>query len=417
MSQDWTPTSLAEIEVLGAAMNDEESLAKMLGSLQTNDFSDSRTRMLFERIRERVSKNEPVDFAEMIAACHSRFPMECLERMQQSPRFEVDGKIRLIRSESTKRFARKSAQDLIKAIENGNVSAPSAIAGKLDALAKSTMERMDESDGQDLRDLVHSAINTAAAQSKDLILSGIEPVDELTAGFARGEYVTIAARTSVGKSAYALTHLIHTALSGKWSLYASTEMLGTDVMLRAIAQVSGVPISAMKSETGTYLDAEQSKRVVSAMVMLQNLPMEIRDNVRTIDEIEALVIRMKSQKKDIRLVVVDYIGQLRTERKINSRTDEIAEISRRLMQLATREGITVLSCAQLNRLSDPFGKPDLNQIRDSGAIEQDSSKVIMLSRTKNDPSQTRCHLLKNRSGQVGEVDIRFYGSNMRFIAK
>jgi replicative DNA helicase len=417
MNQDWTPTSLAEIEVLGAAMNEEESLAKVLGSLQADDFSDSRTRMLFERIRERVSKNEPVDLAEMIAACHSRFPMECLDRMQRSPRFELEGKIRLIRTESAKRFARKSALDLIKAIESGTLSAPSVIAGKLDAMAKTTLERVNDASGADLRDLVHSAINTAAAQSKDMIQSGIESVDELTGGFTRGEYVTIAARTSVGKSAYALTHLIHTALAGKWSLYASTEMLGTDVMLRAIAQVSGVPISAMKNETGAYLDAEQSKLVVSAMVMLQNLPMEIRDNVRTIDEIEAHVIRMKSQKKDLRLVVVDYIGQLRTERKVNSRTDEVAEISRRLLQLATRENITVISCAQLNRLSDPYGKPDLNQIRDSGAIEQDSSKVIMLSRAKNDPSQTRCHLLKNRTGRIGEVDIRFYGSNMRFFPK
>ena len=82
-----------------------------------------------------------------------------------------------------------------------------------------------------------------------------------------------------------------------------------------------------------------------------------RIEVRTGDEIEAQAIRMKSQKKDLRLVVVDYIGQLRPDRKFNSRTDEVAEISRRLLQLATRENLTVISCAQLNRLSAVMDSP------------------------------------------------------------
>jgi replicative DNA helicase len=197
-------------------------------------------------------------------------------------------------------------------------------------------------------------------------------------------------------------------------MFVSTEMPSEQVMLRAVSKVSGVPISSIKMERGYEITPDQSRMVTDAIALLDKSKLLFFDQIRSIGQIEAEVMKQKHLGNPVRLLVVDYIQQLRADKSKSSRQEEISDISNRLMSLAIRERMTVIVCAQFNRTSDPYGKPELSQIKDCGSIEQDSSRVIALTKDRTDPKLTYFHILKNRGGEQGETKLTFYGSNMRF---
>ncbi len=419
MSAETVSSCLAEMEILGVVQEKTDALSQVAATMTVDDFGDANNRKLFAVIIDRFIKGDPVDQAELIIPCTEagigELPQKCWDAWYNCAGFDLGRKIVLVRTEALKRYSIESLKTCGSDIVNGRLPTGVDIAGRFADLSRSVIARTPDGSERDIRQLVNDALSSARRQRGDLVHSGIDTVDELLRGLERGELVTIAARTGVGKSAAALHYHVRTGMSGQWSMYVSTEMSSEAVMLRTIAKLSGVPQSVIKGEVEP--DNAQTERMVSAVSMIHSSKMLFYDNLRTVAAIEGEYLKQKHLGNSVRLVVVDYIQQLEPERRSSSRQEELSIISRRLLDLAIRENVTVICCAQLNRTSDQYGTPEVSQIKDCGSIEQDSSRIVTLSRDKNDPTMTHLHLLKNRNGELGKVDLDFFGSTMRFYAR
>lgn len=413
------PTTALESQILGALVNSPDKIPVVLHLLNTDDFADADNREYFKTIQQRSGDGLLIDEAEMVIALDNKglhqLPSKCFDEFYKLPVFNLDQKISNLKAESLKRYAKSELAQAIQDIDKGLLDAPEAVSSRMADIVKSIMARTPETNERTVSRLVRDAINNANRQRTDLVMFGIPCIDALLKGLEPGEMVTIAARTGIGKSALALDPLLSTGLDGKWAVMISTEMTIEQISLRAVSKLSGVSQSVIKGVDGRRPTSEQTQMITKAIDRIDHCKIKLFDNIRTVGQIEAEIQKMKSAGNIVRLVVVDYIQQLKADRSRSSRQEEVSEISNRLMTLAIHEGLTVIVCAQLNRQSDPYGTPDLSHIKDCGSIEQDSSRVIALTRSRTDPTLTHFHLMKNRPGELGQCELTFFGSVMRFF--
>jgi len=179
--------------------------------------------------------------------------------------------------------------------------------------------------------------------------------------------------------------------------------------------MSMIPMDKLTGTNGQQMDLEDSRRYSAAYNLLSKSKMVIYDDKVTASAIKSEYYKQKAMGNDIRLVVVDYIQQLKLEGKYSSRAEAISGISWEFLQLAKNENITVVIVAQLNREANPFECAQLSNIKDCGSIEQDVTTAIMLHIDKADRQITHVNLLKHRNGEnFKNTQLRFYGSCMAF---
>ncbi len=256
--------------------------------------------------------------------------------------------------------------------------------------------------------------------------SGFYELDEMLCGFNQGDLVIIAARPSMGKTAFVLNIIDHAALHApEWMernpsvLFFSLEMGQQSIVRRMLC--SRARVDAHKLRTGKIPNedyAELSRaagELSSANIFIDDSPglsvMSLRSRARRV-----------KQKHGLDMVVVDYL-QLMTHPKSESRQQEISQISRSLKELARELEIPVIALSQLSRqveLRDDK-KPQLADLRESGSIEQDADVVLLLFRPEyyfrdRDDVKGLAEVIvaKQRNGPTGEVKLSFFGSTMRF---
>lgn len=247
------------------------------------------------------------------------------------------------------------------------------------------------------------------------VLSGFRDLDDLTSGFHDGELSIVAARTSVGKTSFALTTAYHAAVNrGQGVMFASLEMSRVELAERLLCIHSGANSHHMRAGTLTESDVE---RVARAARIMESTPMFIDDTaVQSVTRIGANARRLKS-RHNIRLVVVDYLQLIDPESRKEPRHEQIAGITRRLKALARELELPVIALAQLSRAADGESTPRLSHLRESGAQEQDSDVVLLLHRPEQDsgPIHTiEAHVAKQRNGPTGTVSLAFRRACVRF---
>lgn len=237
---------------------------------------------------------------------------------------------------------------------------------------------------------------------------GLRDLDDVTAGIHAGELVVIGSRPGVGKSIFGC-HLADVAgRNGQTSLFCSMEMARVELVLRMLAKAASVNSFLMRKgniDEHQYLNVEEH-----AEKWVRHLPIYWDDQPsQTVTRISAQARRLKS-KKNLQLVVVDYMQLMEHGNKRLRRYDQIAEISRALKLLARDLAIPVVAMVQLNRESDKKGsKPGLSDIRECGNIEQDADTVILLHMDK-DQTEKSAPLLsllvkKQRNGPICDVNV------------
>ncbi|MCI5780060.1 MAG: replicative DNA helicase [Lentisphaeria bacterium] len=259
------------------------------------------------------------------------------------------------------------------------------------------------------------------------IPTGFAALDEFTGGLKKGEMFVLAARPSIGKTSLGLNIITNVAIRGEKHYpvaFFSLEMTDSQIARRLLCTESQIPENAFWN--GTFHDNDLTKLTTAAgRIGGAKLFIDPTGGL-TISELRAKARRLKNEH-DIQLIVIDYLQLMRADARLDSRQQEVAEISGGIKKLAKDLDIPILVLAQLNREIDKNtsanARPKLAHLRESGAIEQDADIVTFLHRNRDDAkniaddASTEAELIveKNRNGKIGTVKLLFYPSRMEFV--
>ena len=247
------------------------------------------------------------------------------------------------------------------------------------------------------------------------IPTGYADLDEITAGLQPTDLIIVAGRPSMGKTAFALNMAMRSAANnGVKTAIFSLEMSRDQLMMRMLCSYGKVDLKKMR--TG-FLNDEDWTRLYNAADDLSRAPIYIDDTpALSCMELRARCRRLKAEK-GMDMVMVDYLQLMRGGKSIDSREQEISEISRSLKSLAKEMQVPVVALSQLNRKVEERTnrRPMLSDLRESGAIEQDADVIIFLYRDEaynkkdDNPKKGIAEIIigKQRNGPVGKVDLAY----------
>lgn len=256
--------------------------------------------------------------------------------------------------------------------------------------------------------------------------SGFPHLDRITGGWRPGDYIVVAARTSMGKTAFALNLALHAArMESIPVLIFSLEMSGEQIAMRILSILSGIPLHQLRNAELSMQDFEALEKALNE---LQEVPLYIDDSGElTIADLRARAT-LAHHQHHVRMVVVDYLQQVQAmlDRRSGTREQEVSFVSRSLKALAKELNIPVIAVAQVSRQAElrADNRPKLSDLRESGAIEQDADMVLFLYRPgyyrsssldqEKFPGHTEVIVAKNRNGPVGTCHIKFLRETASF---
>lgn len=251
--------------------------------------------------------------------------------------------------------------------------------------------------------------------------TGFQRVDDLTLGWQRGDMVIAAARPSIGKTAFILSQAVSAAESmradgqARHAAIFSLEMKRISLECRLLSMVSGVPLSSIQSG---YLFEQHWGPLTAAIGRLTELNLHIDDTAhRTMGDIRAECRRLLSEH-GLDLVIIDYLQLVTTTIPKAPRAEQVADISRKIKLLADELSVPVIALSQLSRAGSqrgPDARPQLSDLRESGALEQDADTVLFLHRKDHRVSgRTELIFDKQRNGSTGTVYMDFDRDIQRF---
>ena len=253
--------------------------------------------------------------------------------------------------------------------------------------------------------------------------TGFHDLDAKTAGLQAGDLIIVAGRPSMGKTAFALNIAEYTAVEKRLPVAIfSMEMSGTQLTQRLVGSIGR--IDQHKMRTGRLSDDEWAA-MSKAIGRLHDAPISIDESASlTALELRARARRLQRQHGKLGLIVVDYLQLMEATSKGEHRATEISEISRSLKALAKELEVPVVALSQLNRAVDgrPDKRPNMSDLRESGALEQDADLILFIYRqvvyTPDMPEEDK-HIAeiiigKQRNGPIGMVPLVFLGQFTRF---
>lgn len=248
--------------------------------------------------------------------------------------------------------------------------------------------------------------------------TGFDTVDEMTGGLHPQQLIVVAARTTIGKSAFAGNVLTNFAERGDAVFLVTLEMSQQDFIYRLVARLSGLSMKQIRSSRNEY-----HAPILDAMNMMNHWPIFIDDTVpQTVSGIGAK-LRSLHRKHNIKLVIVDYLQLIQPSDRRIIREQQIASITRELKMLAKQTRIPIVALSQLNRNQEKENRmPRMSDIRESGCVEQDSDGVWLIHRpgfgdSSKSESDVDFIIAKNRQGERGIVKMEWDGSRFQFREK
>ena len=255
---------------------------------------------------------------------------------------------------------------------------------------------------------------------------GIGELDKMITGLNKSDLIILGARPGMGKTSFALNIARNVAVNAsKTVCFFSLEMTRDQLAQRMLSSEAG--IKSEKLRTGD-LDPDEWTRLAQAGNHLSQAEVYFDEtSTITVPEMKAKLRRMKK----VDLVIIDYLGLMKSAKSTENRVQEVSEISRNLKIMAKELRIPVIACAQLSRGTEAKGKshrPALSDLRESGSIEQDADIVLFLYRDtyydsekdddadRSDPNSAECIVAKNRHGEIGTVKMHWDGQFTRFTS-
>lgn len=419
----------AEISVLGALLLDKNSIVNVAEFLKAEHFYDNRNASIFEAMIELYEAREPIDVLTVSERLKRKkrlkevggatYLADLVNRVPTAAHVEHYGKI--VKDAATKRSLMSAAAKLVELSLDEGLGADQLLDRAEQEVFSLTQQHLAQA---------FLPVRSALAESFDRldelhkqagglrgVPSGFASLDDALAGFQRSNLIILAARPGIGKTALALniSQYVSVVLKRPVGIF-SLEMSKEELVDRLL--VSQADIDAWKLKTGR-LSEEDFTKLSDAMGELAEAPLYIDDT----PALSVLEMRTKARRlqveRGIDLLVVDYL-QLVRGRNLENRVQEVSEISQGLKNLARELKIPVLAISQLSRAVEQRGskRPQLADLRESGAIEQDSDVVMFLWR-ENEESVETCTLdiAKHRNGPLRQIKLHFRGDRIRFFER
>ena len=286
-------------------------------------------------------------------------------------------------------------------------------------------------DVQEIGSVIKSAMEDVERMQSQSGLSGVPSgypsIDKVTMGWQPSDLIILAARPSVGKTAFALNIARNAAVDHNMPVAIfSLEMPAIQLAKRLMTSESGLPADKIKG--GTKLDAHEWEQLEYRLKALSKAPLYVDDTPGLpIMEFRTKVKRLV-KSKGVRLVIVDYLQLMQGPAELRGmREQEVAAISRTLKMTAKELNVPIIALSQLSRdavkRAGSNGKPMLSDLRESGSIEQDADMVIFvhrpdylgLSETENGKETTQIIIAKHRNGETCDIDMLFKSEQVRFV--
>lgn len=432
-------TDLEEV-ILGAMMLEKDAVNAVIDILKPEAFYKEVHQKIFTAIQELFAKSEPVDILtvtnqlklngvlEVVGGAY--YISQLTNRVVSAANIEFHARI-VLQKHIQRELIRISTDIINNAYEDTTDVfdlLDSAEQG-LFAVSETNLRRSFST----MPDLVKQAIeDIEGAKNSDSNLrgvpSGYTELDRITSGWQKSDLIILAARPSMGKTAFALNIARNIAVDFERPVaFFSLEMSSVQLVTRLISSETYLP--AEKLRRGDLADHEW-QQLNSRITPLVKAKLFIDDSPQlSIFELRAKCRRLK-QQHDIQMVFVDYLQLMTgaTDNMRGNREQEISNISRSLKSLAKELDVPVLALSQLSRNveSRPGSKkPILSDLRESGAIEQDADMVIFIYRPEyygmtedeegnSTVGQAVINIAKHRNGKLGDVNLRFIGQFARF---
>lgn len=251
------------------------------------------------------------------------------------------------------------------------------------------------------------------------ISSGIQKLDLMTKGWKKSQLIVVAARTSVGKTAFSVELSNAAIKDGKKTYFASLEMEGEEVMQRMQSNLAEVPVAPIEDNTASESDTEKWNNATKWLKKNENETLWIDDESSLcFSQIRARA--RKLARKGLDFMVVDYVQIISSERGRESERDynRVSYASRMMKVLARELGIPIILLAQLSRKADEReGAPKLSDLKESGSLEQDADIVLLLWKKETAPEERVLTIAKQRNGRVGDIELSFDGATSKFKRK
>ena len=417
----------AEMAVLGGLLLDNGAMGEVLEILAPDgsDFYRQGHKVVFQGILDLVSEGVLADIVTLSNALAGKNTLdraggyayigELADKAISAANIRHYCKI--VKAKAIERHILAAAQMITEAVFDPAKDTRERLEIAQKTICDLTLERKTDTlqDAFCLAKATYTLIeNRAASKIPPGLPCGFHSLDNLTGGLMPGEMTVLAARPGVGKTAFALNVAVNVAAQGKTVLVFSLEMPREQLMIRLMASMTG--IDSRQIFRGLLTPAGWSG-LTSATDRIARLPLFIDDDgAPTPAEIRAKARRVQAEH-GLALVIVDYLQLLRTPIRYNTRQEAVAEFSRSMKALAKELHIPVVALSQLNRASELRGnrRPQMADLRESGAIEQDADVIIFLyrdelyNRADDNPEKgmVELSLSKHRNGPTGEIKLRF----------
>jgi replicative DNA helicase len=436
---DRTPPQdvAAEQSVLGGMMLSKDAIADVVEILRANDFYRPAHATIFESIVDLFGRGEPADPITVTAALTDAGTVNRVGGMSYvhdlvhtvPTAANAAYYARIVAERAVLRRLVEAGTRIVQLGYGAAAGVGRDTADVVDLAQQAVYEVTERRGGDDFQALAEvlqptlDEIEAIGAQGGTMtgVPTGFADLDSLLHGLHPGQLIVVAGRPGLGKSAVSLDFVRHAAVRhGLASAIFSLEMSKVEIVMRVLAAEARVPLHVLRS--GQLSDDDWTK-LARRMGEISEAPLFIDDTPNTtLMEIRAKARRLR-QRHDLKLLVVDYLQLMTSPRRVESRQQEVSELSRGLKLLAKEVDCPVVAVAQLNRGPEQRTdkRPQLSDLRESGAIEQDSDVVILLHRDdyydKESPRAGEADFIvaKHRNGPTDTVTVAAQLHFSRFV--
>ena len=430
----------AERALLGSCLFSKEALGSAIEMLKPEDFYSPDNRKMFEVLSAMYLADKPADFVTVQIELNARGLLEALGGQaflaglatSVTTTSNVSYHAEIVRENAVRRKL-LSVGDTLRGMALNNSLSTKEVIEQAEKMLFDAAQNKSESDFRHVRDIIGPVfvdVEERYKQNDDKVAgypTGFADLDAYTGGLQPGSLTIIAARPSMGKTAFAVNIAqFGGGHANRPVLIFSLEMPAEQLVLRMLSAEAGVNLSMLSK--GAF-DTDDFKRVREACDILakQNIFINDDSNLTAVD-FRTRCRRFKTRYPDLALVIVDYLQLMSSgeQRLSDGRQQEVSDISRMLKASARELKCPVIALSQLSRAVESRNekKPQLSDLRDSGAIEQDADLVLLMFRedyyTDNEnndlqDSKADIRVAKNRNGSTGVFHLTFKREYTRFL--
>jgi replicative DNA helicase len=417
----------AEQSVLGGILIENDAINKVMEILTPEDFYRDAHRRIYNALINLSVRDEPADLItltnelrkidQLDAAGGASYIASLIDSVPTAANIEYYAKI--VKEKSILRQLIQISTEIITESYQDRSDVESFLDEAERSIFQISENRVRPS-FYPIRDIVKQSFKTLERlyEKKELVTgvpSGFKELDQMTAGFQPSDLIIVAGRPSMGKTAFCLNVAQYAAIEKRTPVAVfSLEMSKEQLVIRLLC--SEAHVEGTKLRTG-FLSEGDWPRLTIAAGNLSEAPIFIDDSAAlSVLELRAKARRLKADQ-GLGMVIIDYLQLMRGRTRVESRQQEISEISRSLKAVAKELNIPVIAVSQLSRRTEERTgmRPQLSDLRESGAIEQDADLILFLyrdevyNRAEDNPNRGKAEMIigKQRNGPTGKIELAF----------